>query len=743
MISLGKTFEPVAAEKRKAVALVCLFAASVSAVLPVSPLLRGLSLSQAALLQGLLLCMLAGSSLLSLKNRSTQGKALAIAALFAGSGFIIFRLFASRDLSRLETFGGFEGIAGLLILLLCASCLLLLYGRMKTFRKTMLASLAGLLAFSFGVSLLVVRAFDELKLVGTTVLFPVSLSLAFLCLGVAIIALARNNIVLHPGAFKELRHSILVFCAAAIFIIALLVGGLGGFLTKSYLSIIAEQELLNINSARAGMIERGFSRVNEYVRALYTSGAPGEKSAWAPFGLLPLSGIRIEKPDGEVLIEAGETIPAEAQGISIPAGFDTFALPLSKSNGRQFVMLRGFLSPDVRYAALLEAPDFTDFRSETGFLLAFRVPGADPQFRLHAFGEPQKLTLTGKAALEMEQALNESGGRAGLLPSGLAAFDSQSRVSYAAVPRTNVLTLGVRRSGADNGLWPMLSILGAGFLVALMGTVVVYAGIGDLTKQTDALHAQLEEQKGELARELHERRAVEQVLRKSEEKAKQTAHEKELLLQEVHHRVKNNLQVISSLLSLQAKRFDNEDIKKVLKDSRNRVHTIALLHELLYRSVDLTYLDFGSYLKKIADNLLFSSRINSRVKVELDADPVTVSLDTAIPCGMIFNELLTNALTHAFPDDRKGIVDVQLRVNEGNVELTVKDNGVGAKSKPESSSPATLGTKLIQSLARQLNGRVSPIDNEHGTSVQVTFQLKEYDYANGTAAGRGHSFVGS
>jgi two-component sensor histidine kinase len=151
------------------------------------------------------------------------------------------------------------------------------------------------------------------------------------------------------------------------------------------------------------------------------------------------------------------------------------------------------------------------------------------------------------------------------------------------------------------------------------------------------------------------------------------------LLKEVHHRVKNNLQVISSLLNLQASQIPDPGTKDILRESQNRVRTMALIHEKLYQSSDLAQVDFASYLRGLANFLLQSYRGRSEnVSIQVDAENIMLDIDTAIPCGLIANELISNSLKYAFPGNQRGCVTLTCQhVNNDHFELTVSDDGVG------------------------------------------------------------------
>ena len=181
-------------------------------------------------------------------------------------------------------------------------------------------------------------------------------------------------------------------------------------------------------------------------------------------------------------------------------------------------------------------------------------------------------------------------------------------------------------------------------------------------------------------------------------------HEKDILLKEVHHRVKNNIQMISSLLNLQSRYIIDQEALEILRDSRNRIESIALVHEKLYRSQDLAHIAMNSYITELT-SFLFHSYSKSRSQIELIIDIGTVELgiDTAIPLSLMINELVVNSLKHAFPGGRTGEITISLaKLDHRQLKLIFADNGVGFPSNVKFPDSQSLGLQLIQSLAEQL-----------------------------------------
>ncbi len=205
------------------------------------------------------------------------------------------------------------------------------------------------------------------------------------------------------------------------------------------------------------------------------------------------------------------------------------------------------------------------------------------------------------------------------------------------------------------------------------------------------------------------------------DKLKQALNEKELLLKEVYHRVKNNLQVVSSLINLQAANVKNDATGDLLKQSADRIKAMALLHEKLYQSKDLAKIDFKGYISSLVDHLLFGyGTHSSKIALNLRVDEVYLNVDTAIPCGLIINELLSNALKHAFPGDRHGKIDIDFTRGRGELMLVIADDGVGLPDQLDIYKSASLGLQLVNTLTNQLIGQMT-VDRSQGTVFTLHF----------------------
>lgn len=212
--------------------------------------------------------------------------------------------------------------------------------------------------------------------------------------------------------------------------------------------------------------------------------------------------------------------------------------------------------------------------------------------------------------------------------------------------------------------------------------------------------------------------------KRNEEKIKASLEEKEVLLKEIHHRVKNNLQVISSLLRLQSRYITDPPILEMLQESQNRVQSMALVHEQLYQSADLSRIDFADYIHSLTSHLYQAYEGNAkRTKLLINVTPVLLNIDTAVPCGLIINELVSNSLKYAFPGNSMGNIQIDFQNSLDNAQelcLTVQDNGIGFPQTIDFRSSGTLGLRLVCSLVRQLGGNIE-LENDLGTIFIIKF----------------------
>jgi two-component sensor histidine kinase len=220
-----------------------------------------------------------------------------------------------------------------------------------------------------------------------------------------------------------------------------------------------------------------------------------------------------------------------------------------------------------------------------------------------------------------------------------------------------------------------------------------------------------------LCRDISERK-------QAEEEIKAALQEKEVLLLEIHHRVKNNLQVISSLLSLQSSRMEDKKAATILRETKDKIYAMALLYERLCQSKNLAIISFPSYVAALVTSLFQSIEADSaRIAPRFNVANLPIDIDTAIPCGLIINELVTNAIKYAFPDGREGEIHITLSpAPDDQVILVVSDNGVGISPDLDLSQVKSLGLQLVRGLAAQLQGSLD-IEHNGGTTFRITFPL--------------------
>lgn len=279
-----------------------------------------------------------------------------------------------------------------------------------------------------------------------------------------------------------------------------------------------------------------------------------------------------------------------------------------------------------------------------------------------------------------------------LVPDRYHAAHHQERDNYARAPRTRPMGAGRQLTGRRrDGVEFPVEISLSPFVIGERKLVV------------------------SIVRDISERRRAEQIIEAS-------LREKEALLKEIHHRVKNNLQVTSSLLRLQAALIVDPATREMFDETQGRIRSMALVHEKLYQASDLSQIDFGEYVGTLSDLLIRSSLADpSAVTFAVVGGPIFFSIDVAIPCGLIANELLSNALKHGFPAGRRGKVLVTLDESpEGMITIEISDDGVGLQAGGGLKRTDTLGLQIVRSLVNQLDGTFD-LEPGDGTRARVSF----------------------
>jgi len=215
--------------------------------------------------------------------------------------------------------------------------------------------------------------------------------------------------------------------------------------------------------------------------------------------------------------------------------------------------------------------------------------------------------------------------------------------------------------------------------------------------------------------------------KKAEELIKKSLEEKNLLIKEIHHRVKNNLMVISGLLNLQSQYIHDPDDLEFFKESQTRARSMALIHERLYQSDNVKSIDFGEYIVRLTNDLFHAYNCDpTRVKFDINVENIMVDVDTAIPLGLIINELLSNSMKHGFPDGRSGEIKIKFNHYHDKLRLIVKDNGIGLSGKLDYKNTDSLGLQLVNLLTGQIDGELE-VNMNGGTEFIISFTEVNYN----------------
>jgi two-component sensor histidine kinase len=208
--------------------------------------------------------------------------------------------------------------------------------------------------------------------------------------------------------------------------------------------------------------------------------------------------------------------------------------------------------------------------------------------------------------------------------------------------------------------------------------------------------------------------------KQAEEKIRQSLREKEMMLKEIHHRVKNNLQIICSLLNWQSRYIQDPCTLEMFRESQNRVKLMALIHERLYRAKDLARINFREYVQSLTDQLFRSYRNQGQeIAIQIDMEDIPLAVDKAIPCAMILNELVSNSFKHGVPPGSRGVISISFKsLEEGRLILGVRDDGIGLPPNFNSHSADSLGWELVNALTNQIGGSIE-MDDAMGTEIRI------------------------
>lgn len=320
--------------------------------------------------------------------------------------------------------------------------------------------------------------------------------------------------------------------------------------------------------------------------------------------------------------------------------------------------------------------------------------------QMHETGLEDRIKKAGKPFLERQRALavrRDNAHLAGLMNSTLDNF----------VGGPQYQQIYLKWFGAPAPYWTIRRTLTLSGILLL----VIAGGMGFWR------YASISRINSRLVRSIAERQRAEEIISHS-------LREKEVMLKEIYHRVKNNMQVICSLLSIQEEGISDQKVKTIFNETRTRVYSMALVHEKLYQSEDLSHIDFREYLMVLVHEISDTFGC-SGVEISVDSDIIPLDVNSGIPCGLIVNELVTNSLKHAFPDGKTGTVRVGItRDSQGSCVLTVEDNGIGFPASLDFNKSSSLGLQLVNMLTRQLGGAIT-IERSDGTRVSIAFPEKQ------------------
>ena len=251
----------------------------------------------------------------------------------------------------------------------------------------------------------------------------------------------------------------------------------------------------------------------------------------------------------------------------------------------------------------------------------------------------------------------------------------------------------------------------------------------DIVVEIDLLEKALEREKKarKEAEQILEKKSFElyntiKELRNVSESYKESLEEKEVLLREIHHRVKNNMQVITSLMALQARQVTDEQLLFQFQSTQHRIQSMAMIHEMLYDTTDFSHVNYEQYINSLIPQLITSMKgLNSNISMHLSAPDIQLNIDTAIPLGLLINELVTNSLKYAFPNGDGGCISLEIKLGPGQYEMNIGDDGVGFAEDFDFKNSKSLGIRLAHNLIEQLEGSITR-KNSKGTHYAITFK---------------------
>ena len=376
------------------------------------------------------------------------------------------------------------------------------------------------------------------------------------------------------------------------------------------------------------------------------------------------------------------------------------------------------ISPEVRYAVVTKQADGSSLVFTKG---AWRVDELDDEFWRPSRDRTASTFLhqseeVGEEVLHYSYPFSYEGYNWGWIHVGMSL--SEYRTALAGVYRiTGMLAI------AGMVLGFVLSFFFARRLtrpIAILQTFASRLASGDLDHRVTV---RTQDEVGDLAESLNSMAEKLAVSLKRENELR----EKDVLLKEIHHRVKNNMQILTSLLRLQSRRLENPEIRTIMKESESRIRSMGLIHEKLYQSNSLSEIEFESYARTLTGELQrMYGGAHPGIQVLLDAKGVELGLDTALPCGLIVNELVSNSFKYGFPEGRTGEIRIRMRpLGDGDFELIVSDNGIGIPEGEKLEREGSLGMRLVSTLVQQINGE---LQTSNGVGITTTIQFRESQY---------------
>lgn len=548
---------------------------------------------------------------------------------------------------------------------------------------------------------------------GLTNPMGVGASFGLIFLGVALTALAWDRFFSLSPSIRELWRSITIYSVLGVLIVAFLSAVFAIFPFFAQLQIFAQENVKHVSDVRAASVGESFQafrteakRFSEVINIEVLSPHFRTASRRAELERLLESGQSIL---GYERRRAGKEVMVSL-GVKIPAGLFEESLETSSIVGPVLIGSNQYFFMSTRFS--LSGNEYEDLflfgvdrleealAAQSGSIGAYelyltrrRSPTQESIYRYDA--RLHRLTrLADKDESRFTTALSQMA-RGGVDVFRTSSLESQ--ILYLAYAKIPLSAHGVVAAASSKQLYHRLNqqlaeFVSAAIMLVLLGSLGMFFLVRDLVS-----HAELLQERADL----------------DGQRVRESLEEKEILLKEIHHRVKNNLQVISSLLQLQSRRIQAEPLKRAFEDSQDRVRSIALIHEMLYQSDQMSRVPLKAYIRQLTSQLVSSYGLSALISVEVTGAELELDLDTAIPTGLLLNEIVTNALKHAFQGRSDGKIEISTHLEHDTLVLRVQDNGIGiTPHNTDESSTTSLGMRLIEALIAQLEGTLERKDGD-------------------------------